>query len=370
MAMVLMADDAYAFMVTWEMMALSSFFLVTTNHRIAEIRRAGFLYLLVAHIGAISILLCFGVLQANTGDYTFANMRAQSLSPFWASCAFLLALFGFGAKAGILPLHVWLPEAHPAAPSPVSALMSGVMLKTAIYGMVRVSFDLLGSPIWWWGVVALVVGLATALFGVVFAAAQVDMKRLLAYSSIENIGLIVVGLGLAIIFAAYKMESLAALALVAMLYHCLNHALFKSLLFLGTGSVLHATQERNLGKLGGLMRFMPWVAWTTLVGVIASAGLPPSNGFVSEWLLLQAFLFTAELPNPYLAHAGARLRRGRGAGGGAGGLRDGQVLRRDLPGPAARGEARPGPRRGRPRAPGAPLAHGRAACCWGSSPRR
>ena len=300
MAMVMLADDAYAFMVTWEVMALASFFLVTTNHRIAEIRRAGFLYLLVAHVGAIAILLCFGVLQANTGDYTFANMRAQQLSPFWASCGFLLALFGFGAKAGILPLHVWLPEAHPAAPSPVSALMSGVMLKTAIYGMIRVNFDLLGSPLWWWGVVALVVGLATALFGVVFAAAQVDMKRLLAYSSIENIGLIVVGLGLAMVFAAYKMSSLAALALVASLYHCINHALFKSLLFLGTGSVLHATQERNLGKLGGLMRYMPWVAWTMLVAVIASAGLPPSNGFVSEWLLLQGFLFTGGLPNPYL----------------------------------------------------------------------
>jgi formate hydrogenlyase subunit 3/multisubunit Na+/H+ antiporter MnhD subunit len=300
MAMVMLADDAYAFMVTWEMMALSSFFLVTTNHRIAEIRRAGYLYLLVAHVGAIAILLCFGVLQANTGDYTFANMRAQAHSPFWASCAFLLALFGFGAKAGILPLHVWLPEAHPAAPSPVSALMSGVMLKTAIYGLVRVNFDLLGSPLWWWGVVALVVGLATALFGVVFAAAQVDMKRLLAYSSIENVGLIVVGLGLAMIFSAYAMKSLAALALTAALYHCLNHAFFKSLLFLGTGCVLHATQERSLGKLGGLMRFMPWVGWTTLVGVIASAGLPPSNGFASEWLLLQSFLFTGGLPNPYL----------------------------------------------------------------------
>jgi formate hydrogenlyase subunit 3/multisubunit Na+/H+ antiporter MnhD subunit len=300
MAMVLLADDAYAFMVTWEMMALSSFFLVTTNHRIAEIRRAGYLYLLVAHVGAIAILLCFGVLQANTGDYTFANMRVQHLSPFWASCAFLLALFGFGAKAGILPLHVWLPEAHPAAPSPVSALMSGVMLKTAIYGFMRVNFDLVDTPLWWWGVIALGVGLATALFGVVFAAVQVDMKRLLAYSSIENIGLIVVALGLAIVFNAYRMDALAALALAAALYHCLNHAIFKSLLFLGTGSVLHATNERSLGKLGGLMRFMPWVAWTMLIGVIASAGLPPSNGFVSEWLLLQSFLFTGDLPNPYL----------------------------------------------------------------------
>ena len=300
MALVLLADDAYAFMVSWEMMALTSFFLVTTNHRIPEIRRAGYLYLLVAHIGAIAILLCFGVLQANTGDYTFANMREQHLSTFWASCAFLLALFGFGAKAGILPLHIWLPEAHPAAPSPVSALMSGVMLKTAIYGLARVAFDLIDSPLWWWGVVALVLGLATALFGAVFAAVQVDMKRLLAYSSIENIGLIVMGLGLAIVFTAYGMRSLAALAMTAMLYHCLNHAIFKSLLFLGTGSVLHATHERSLGKLGGLMRPMPWVAGTTLVGVIACAGLPPSNGFVSEWLLLQSFLFTGGLPNPYL----------------------------------------------------------------------
>ncbi|HXZ47722.1 MAG TPA: hydrogenase 4 subunit B [Usitatibacter sp.] len=300
MALVLVADDAYAFMVSWEAMALASFFLVTTNHRIPEIQRAGFLYLLVAHVGAIAILLCFGVLQANTGDYTFANMRAQHLSPFWASAAFLLALFGFGAKAGILPLHVWLPEAHPAAPSPVSALMSGVMLKTAIYGMARVAFDLLGTPVWWWGVVALAVGLATALFGAVFAAAQVDMKRLLAYSSIENIGLVVIAMGLAIVFTAYRMLPLAALAMTAMLYHCANHAVFKSLLFLGTGSVLHATQERNLGRLGGLMRYMPWVATTSLVGVIASAGLPPSNGFVSEWLLLQGFLFTGALPNPYL----------------------------------------------------------------------
>jgi hydrogenase-4 component B len=185
---VVLADDAYAFMVMWETMALSSFFLVTANHRIPEVRSAGYLYITMARIGAIGILLCFGVLQANTGDYTFANMRAQTLGPFWASIGFLLALFGFGAKAGILPLHVWLPEAHPAAPSPVSALMSGVMLNTAIYGMLRVSFDLLHVQLWWWGGLLLAFGLATALFGVVFAAVQTDMKRLLAYSSIENMG--------------------------------------------------------------------------------------------------------------------------------------------------------------------------------------
>jgi hydrogenase-4 component B len=300
MALVVVADDAYAFMVMWETMALSSFFLVTANHRIVEIQRAGYLYLLIAHIGAIGILLCFGVLQANTGDYTFANMRAQQLSPFWASLAFLLALFGFGAKAGILPLHVWLPEAHPAAPSPVSALMSGVMLKTAIYGVLRVFFDLLDTPLWWWGLLLLVVGLATALFGVVFAAVQVDMKRLLAYSSIENIGLLFAAIGLAVLFSAYGMQPMAALALTAVLYHVAGHAFFKSLLFVGTGAVLHATGERNLGKLGGLIRTMPWVAWAMLVGVLASAGLPPLAGFVSEWLLLQSFLFSPALPSAFL----------------------------------------------------------------------
>ena len=300
MVLVILADDAYAFMVMWETMALSSFFLVTSNHRIAAIRRAGYLYLLVAHIGAIAILLCFGVLQANTGDYTFTNMRAQHLSPFWASAGFLLAVFGFGAKAGILPLHVWLPEAHPAAPSPVSALMSGVMLKTAIYGLLRVTFDLLQVQLWWWGVLLLALGLVTALFGVIFSAVQTDMKRLLAYSSIENIGLLYVGMGLGVLFHAYRMDALAALALTACLYHVASHAFFKSLLFLGTGSVLHATGERNLGRLGGLMRYMPWVAWVTLVGVLASCGLPPFGGFVSEWLLLQSFLFTPDLPDPFL----------------------------------------------------------------------
>lgn len=300
MAGVILADDAYSFMVMWETMALSSFFLVTANHRIPEVRSAGYIYITMARIGAIAILLCFGVLQANTGDYTFANMRDQALTPFWASVAFLLAVFGFGAKAGILPLHVWLPEAHPAAPSPVSAMMSGVMLNTAIYGLLRVSFNLLSMRLWWWGALLLAIGLATALFGVVFAAVQTDMKRLLAYSSIENMGLLFVAMGLTLIFSAYDMRPMAALALTATLYHVASHAFFKSLLFLGTGSVLHATAERSLGKLGGLIRYMPWVGWLTLLGVLASAGLPPLGGFVSEWLLLQSFLFTPGLPMPLL----------------------------------------------------------------------
>ncbi|HMN74553.1 MAG TPA: hydrogenase 4 subunit B [Burkholderiaceae bacterium] len=300
MVFVVLADDAYAFMVAWETMALASYFLVTANHRIAEVRAAGYVYLTLAHIGALAILLAFGVLQAQSGDYSFANLRAQTLSPFWAAIGFGLALLGFGAKAGLVPLHVWLPEAHPAAPSPVSALMSALMLKVAVYGMLRVAFDLLHAPQWWWGAVLLAAGLATALFGVVFASVQTDMKRLLAYSSIENIGLVFAGIGLALIFLAYRMAPMAALALTAALYHVAGHAFFKSLLFLSTGCVLHATAERNLGKLGGLIRNMPRVAWLTLVGVLASAGLPPLSGFVSEWLLLQSFLFAPGLPDSLL----------------------------------------------------------------------
>lgn len=300
MAGVMLADDAYAFMVAWETMALTSFFLVTSDHRNPEIRRAGYLYLLIAHIGAVGILLSFGVMAGSSGDYTFDAMRGFSDAGIWPTVAFLLALFGFGAKAGILPLHVWLPEAHPAAPSPVSAMMSGVMLKTAIYGLLRISFDLLQTQLWWWGVLLLVLGLVTAIFGVVFSAVQTDMKRLLAYSSIENIGLIFVGFGLTLVFKSFTMPLLAALALTATLYHCLNHAFFKSLLFLATGSVLHATRERSLGKLGGLIHRMPWVSWLALIGVLAATGLPPLNGFISEWLLLQSFLFTAGLPQGYL----------------------------------------------------------------------
>ena len=300
MALVLLADDAYAFMVAWETMALASFFLVITDHRLPEIRRAGFLYLLIAHVGAIALLLCFGVLQGATGDYTFDGMRGAALHGAWPAIAFFLALFGFGAKAGLVPLHVWLPEAHPAAPSPVSALLSGVMLKTAIYGLLRITFDLLDQPVWWWGAITLALGLTTALYGVVFATVQNDMKRLLAYSSIENVGIIVAGIGLTILFAAYAKTLFAALALTAVLYHTLNHAVFKTLLFLATGSVLHATRERSLGRLGGLIHAMPHVALTALIGTLAIAGLPPLNGFVSEWLLLQAFLFTPSLPQSFV----------------------------------------------------------------------
>jgi len=300
MGFVLLANDAYSFMVAWETMALSSYFLVTTQHGIPEIRRAGFLYLLIAHLGALAILLSFGVMQGGSWQFTFDAMRGAHLAPPWAAIAFLLALVGFGAKAGLVPLHVWLPEAHPAAPSPVSALMSAVMLKMAVYGVLRVTFDLLGKPEWWWGLVLLAIGLFSALYGVVFAATQTDMKRLLAWSSIENLGIIFTGIGLAVVFHGVGMNSLAALALIAALYHSINHAFMKSLLFLGTGAVLHSTGERNLGRLGGLIHRMPWVAWLTLIGALAMAGLPPLNGFVSEWLLLQAFLYAHEVPKLFI----------------------------------------------------------------------
>jgi hydrogenase-4 component B len=300
MGFVLLADDAYSFLLAWETMALTSYFLVVTDHRLEAIRSAGFLYLVIAHVGALGILLCFGILQGENWQFTFDAMRATRLTPAWAGAAFLWALFGFGAKAGLVPTHVWLPEAHPAAPSPVSALMSGVMLKVAVYGMLRVSFDLLAGLAWWWGLVPIALGLFTALYGIVFAAAQTDMKRLLAYSSIENIGLLFTGMGLAIVFHGVRMPVLAALALLAVLYHSINHAFMKSLLFLGTGSVLHATGERNLGRLGGLIHRMPWVAWLTLIGALSIAGLPPLNGFVSEWLLLQAFLFSSDVPHTFV----------------------------------------------------------------------
>ncbi|HEV3009522.1 MAG TPA: hydrogenase 4 subunit B [Burkholderiales bacterium] len=290
MAFVILADDAYLFMVAWETMALSSYFLVTTDHRVPAIRSAGFLYLLIAHIGAIAILLCFGLLHGGRGDYSFGALRAAELAPFWQHVAFALAFIGFGAKAGMIPLHAWLPEAHPAAPSPVSALMSGVMIKTAIYGMVRVIYDLIGAVRWEWGLVVLLVGAGTTLFGVLFALMQHDLKRLLAYHSVENIGIILLGLGMSMVFFGFGHPAAGALGLIAALYHTLNHAVFKGLLFLGAGSILLHTRLRDLNHMGGLIRTMPATAFHFLVGALAISALPPLNGFVSEWLTFQTAL--------------------------------------------------------------------------------
>ena len=306
MFLVVLADDAFFFLIAWEMMAAASYFLVLFEDERMENRRAAFLYLVVAHVGAIAILLSFGIMAGlATGfkgfeGYTFDAMRETDLPVGWASIAFLLAFFGFSAKAGVIPLHVWLPEAHPVAPSNISALMSGVMLKTAIYGIVRVVFDLIGVFPWWWGALVLVFGLVSAVMGVLYALMQHDLKRLLAYHSVENIGIILIGIGLAMIFTSFDMSLLAALALIAGLYHTLNHAMFKGLLFMGAGAVLHATHERNMEEMGGLIRFMPWTAAFFLIGCISISALPPFNGFVSEWLTYQAFLLSPALPSPLL----------------------------------------------------------------------
>jgi formate hydrogenlyase subunit 3/multisubunit Na+/H+ antiporter MnhD subunit len=297
MAFVILADDAYLFMVAWETMALSSYFLVTTEHTRPAIRSAGFIYLLIAHLGAIAILLCFGVMNGGQGDYSFDALRTAQLTPFWGTVAFLLAFFGFGAKAGMVPLHAWLPEAHPAAPSPVSALMSGIMLKTAIYGMVRVIYDLIGNLQWTWGIVVLVVGACTTLFGVLYALMQHDLKRLLAYHSVENIGIILLGLGMSLVYFGFGHPAAGVLALIASLYHTLNHAVFKGLLFLGAGSILHSTGIGDLNQMGGLIRTMPKTAFYFLIGALAISALPPLNGFVSEWLTFQAALQAPILHN-------------------------------------------------------------------------
>jgi formate hydrogenlyase subunit 3/multisubunit Na+/H+ antiporter MnhD subunit len=305
MFLVVLADDAYIFLVAWELMAAASYFLVMYEDERAENRRAAFLYLLIAHVGAIAILLAFGVIAGQSGQggfdgYTFDAMRTARLSPGWATAAFFLALFGFAAKAGVIPLHVWLPEAHPVAPSNISALMSGVMLKTSIYGIVRFAFDFIKVFPWWWGAVVLVLGLISALLGVLYALMQHDLKRLLAYHSVENIGIILIGLGLSMIFAAFHMPQLAALGLIAALYHTLNHAMFKGLLFMGAGAVLHATHERNMEEMGGLIHRLPWTAVFFLIGCVSISALPPFNGFVSEWLTFQAFLLSPMLSHPLL----------------------------------------------------------------------
>ncbi|MGE5895049.1 MAG: hydrogenase 4 subunit B [bacterium] len=306
MFMVVLADDALFFLIAWEIMAASSYFLVMFEDERIENKRAAFLYIVVAHVGAIAILLSFGVMAGlatgfkGFGGFTFDAMRGTEFPAGWATAAFLLSFFGFAAKAGVIPLHVWLPEAHPVAPSNVSALMSGVMLKTAIYGIVRVTFDLIGTFPWWWGALVLVFGLISSVLGVLYALMQHDLKRLLAYHSVENIGIILIGIGLAMIFSSFQMPLLAALALIAGLYHTLNHAMFKGLLFMGAGSVLHATRERNMEEMGGLIRWMPWTAALFLVGCISISALPPFNGFVSEWLTFQAFLLSPSLKNPLL----------------------------------------------------------------------
>jgi formate hydrogenlyase subunit 3/multisubunit Na+/H+ antiporter MnhD subunit len=296
MNLVVLASDAFAYLTSWEFMSLSSWALVMARHRDADNRRAGYLYLVMASFGTLALLLALGLFAGPSGSYAFADMRALHLEPLRAGLVFVLVLIGCGSKAGVVPLHAWLPLAHPAAPSHVSALMSGVMTKVAIYGLVRVVFDLLGTPPIWWSVVLLIAGGLSALLGVLYALMEHDLKRLLAYHTIENIGIIVIGLGLALAFEAGGIGWAAALAFVAALFHVLNHSLFKSLLFYGAGAVHATTHERDMEHLGGLIHRMPITAFTFLVGSVAISALPPLNGFVSEWLTFQAILVSPQLP--------------------------------------------------------------------------
>jgi formate hydrogenlyase subunit 3/multisubunit Na+/H+ antiporter MnhD subunit len=296
MNLVVLADDAFSYLLCWEFMSLASWALVMAHHREPGTAKAGYVYLVMASFGTLALLLAFGLLAGPAGDYGFAAIRTAQHTPYVAALVLILMLLGAGSKAGLVPLHVWLPLAHPAAPSHVSALMSGVMTKVAIYGFVRVVFDLLGAPQWWWSVPMLTLGAASAVIGVLSAVLQGDLKRLLAYSTIENIGIVFVGLGLALAFKANDMPAAAALAMTAALFHVLNHSIFKSLLFFGSGAVLTATGERDMEKLGGLIHGMPLTAFTFLAGCMAISALPPLNGFVSEWLIFQAILLSPELP--------------------------------------------------------------------------
>jgi hydrogenase-4 component B len=297
MAIVVLADDAFTFLVSWEFMSLSSWALVMAHHRIGDNIRAGYVYLIMASFGTLALLLTFGLLAGPDGGYAFADMRGGQPSAALAASILILALVGAGSKAGLVPLHVWLPLAHPAAPSHVSALMSGVMTKVAVYGFVRIVFDLLGTPDWWWSMLVLALGGVTAAMGVLYALMQHDLKRLLAYHTVENIGIIFIGLGLALAFRSYGMAWAAALALTAALLHVFNHSVFKSLLFFGAGAVLTATGERDMEHLGGLIHRMPQTAFVFLVGCAAISALPPLNGFVSEWLTFQAILLSPQLPS-------------------------------------------------------------------------
>ncbi len=296
MNMVLIADDAFSFLVSWEFMSLASWLLVLSTHREPETQRAARIYLVMASFGTLCLLLAFGLLATDHGDYSFDAIRAHAPSAAAAALGVILVLLGAGSKAGLVPLHVWLPLAHPAAPSHVSALMSGVMTKVAVYAMIRVLFDLLGEPDWWWGGIMLALGAVTAVMGVLYALLQDDMKTLLAYSTVENIGAILIALGLALVFKASHTPVIAALALAAALLHVVNHSLFKSLLFYAAGAVLAGTGTRDLNRLGGLIHTMPTTAVLALVGAASISALPPLNGFVGEWLLFQAILNGPALP--------------------------------------------------------------------------
>jgi hydrogenase-4 component B len=298
MAMVVLARNALTFLVFWEAMSLSSYFLVMTENDREDTRSAGWIYIVMTHGGLACLLIGFLALSQASGSFMMADWirSAGSLSSGTRNAIFLMLAIGFLSKAGAIPFHVWLPRAHPAAPSHISAMMSGVMIKLGIYGLIRAGFEWLGGGPAWWGVLILIVGAVSALLGVLYAIIDSDLKRLLAYSSVENIGIILMGVGAGLLFRNYDLGSLAALALLAALLHSLNHAAFKSLLFLGAGSVVHATGTRNMEVMGGLLRRMPQTGAFFLIGSLAISAMPPFNGFISEWLTFQALLLSLRVP--------------------------------------------------------------------------
>ncbi len=300
MILVVSANNAIMFLIVWELMSVISYFLVIYEHEKPETRKAGFIYIVMTHIGTGFIILSFLILAGGSGSFNFDSMNAVSMPPLLKDLAFLFALIGFGAKAGIVPLHIWLPYAHPAAPSNVSALMSGVMIKTAIYMFIRVFFDFLGAGVLWWGFLVFALGAVSALTGIMYAVVEPDIKKMLAFSSIENIGIILLGIGASMIFLATGSPALSAIAGIAALYHLLNHSVFKGLLFMGAGSILFSTHTKNIEELGGLIRKMPVMALLFLIGVLSISALPPFSGFASEWLLLQSLLFGFSSSDPII----------------------------------------------------------------------
>ncbi len=295
MVFVVSAKNLLVFLVFWEVMSLVSYFLVVFDTEHEKSIQAGMVYMVMTHIGTAFLIAAFMLMYkyANSFDYTAIKSACQLMPAQAKNIIFLLLLAGFGTKAGIVPLHIWLPYAHPQAPSHISSIMSGVMIKTAIYGIIRFITYILGVQSSWWGILLLVLASATCLVGIIYALMVRDIKRLLAYSSVENIGIILLGVGLAMFFQSINMPYLAIFSMIAGLYHLINHAIFKGLLFLCAGSVYKATGTRDIEKLGGLIKRMPQTAVYFLLGAMAISALPPLNGFVSEWLTLQAFFLGA-----------------------------------------------------------------------------
>ncbi|HKU33755.1 MAG TPA: hydrogenase 4 subunit B [Candidatus Nitrosotalea sp.] len=306
MILVVSSNNAFFFLVFWESMSLTSFFLVIYDHDKEENLKSGMTYLVMTHLGTAFIFASFLLGYIQTGSFSFDSFRHGSAGfpLFVKNLVFIFAFIGFGTKAGMVPLHGWLPKAHPSAPSNISALMSAVMIKIGIYGIIRTIFDFSGfgvSPDFvWWGMLLIVFGSASAIVGVLYAVVERDIKRALAFSSIENIGIILVGLGLSVVFASFQLTAFAVLALVASMYHTINHAVFKGLLFMGAGSVVSATHTKNIEHLGGLVKQMPWTALLFLIGAISISGLPPFNGFVSEWFTMQSLLSSHHIPSTIL----------------------------------------------------------------------